>query len=128
MNPLFAFKYTPNYKWGMTVGPVTLAWQEWSLVLLVCSCVFAVASAYLAWRYGRWWLTIPIAIPTALSVYMFVMFRIVDTPGGDPHSEFEYVSGFFLFTVPLIIIHAVVSFTMPRRKPPAEPPGRYNSP
>lgn len=94
----------------MTVGPIILSWQEWSLLLVLCSCVFTALSAYLAWRSGRWWVTLPIAVLSVLSIDIYTANRRFGSPDGD----FEYVSGFFLFAFPLAIVHAVVSFTMPR--------------
>lgn len=125
MPPLFATKYDPNYQGTMAIGPVTMSWQEWSLVLLFCTCVFTLLSAYWAWRSGRWWLTLPIAVLSALGVDVYTANRRFGSSDGD----FEYVAGFFLFALPLVIVHAVVSFAMPRCRPsPAEPAGRYNSP
>ncbi len=125
MIPLFAFKPGPGWKGTMTVGPVTLAWREWALVLLVCSIAFTLLSAFLAHRYGRWWLTVPIALLTAVIAYIYRMFW----RGSGPDDDFEDALVVFLFVLPLVIVHAVVSFTMPRRnRAPAEPVRRYNSP
>lgn len=122
---LFAFKPGPNYQWSMTVGPVTLAWEEWALVLLVCAVAFTLFSAFLSFRYGRWWMTALIALPTLLIADIYRHFW----GGSAPHSDYENSLHVFVALVPLVIVHAVVSFTMPRRRPPpAEPAGRYNSP
>lgn len=118
MPPLFAFKPGPGWVGTMTVGPVTLSWDEWALVLLVCSAAFTLFSIFLSFRYGRWWMTAPIALPTALIASIYRKFD----SGSSPRSDYESAWSVFVFLVPLIIVHAVVSFTMPRRRPaPADP-------
>ena len=124
MPPLFAFKPGPGWKGTMSIGTVTLAWQEWTLVLLVCSVAFTLFSAFLAHRHGRWWLTLPIALLTAMIACIYRMFW----RGSGPDDDFEDSCYVFVALVPLVIVHAVVSFTLPRsRASPAEPVRRYNS-
>ena len=109
----------------MTACGVTLGWSEWTLVLLVCSAIFTLCSMILAHRYGRWWMTVPIALLTALIAYIYRMFW----KGQPPDIDFENSWYVFVVSVPLLLVHAVVSFAMPRYKqPPAEPARRYNSP
>lgn len=131
MIPLFAKHPGPNYQWTMTVGPLALAWQEWAMVLLVCSCAFTLLSVYLSFRYGRWWMTVPIAV---LTVFIALQYGVC-CESDAPASSFEDAKAVFLFALPFVIIHTVVSFTVPRRKQPFddwpdswEPSSRYNSP
>jgi len=126
MIPLFAFKPGSNYVWTLTVDPVTLDWDEWAQLLNAAILAFALLSVFLTRRFGRWWLTVPIAM---IAAYVCL------TVSSDPEANFWESWYGFLFALPLVIVHAVVSFTMPRRKEPLddwpdswEPARRYNAP
>ncbi len=125
MTPLFAFSPGPNYQWTMTVGGITLDWDEWARLLNVLILSFTLLSVLFTRRFGRWWLTAPIALVAAY---------VCLTVSSDPQSNFWESWYGFVLVLPLIIVHAVLSFTIPKRKQPFddwpdswEPASRFNS-
>ena len=117
---LFAFKPGPNWVGTLTVGPVTMDWDEWAFLLNTLLLSLTLLSSLLMIRFGRWWLTVPIALVTAYAGLTVPM---------NPKDNFNDSWHGFVLVLPIVIVHAVVSFAMPRRKPrPAEPVRRYNSP
>jgi hypothetical protein len=121
MLPLFAYKHPKGYIATTTVGPITLETEHWVLALLACSVVMAMISTYFAWWVGRWWLTAVIST-LALVIVHIVLARRNDVPES---VCLHRIAGVDAVLFPLVVVHAVVSLTMPR--PPAEPPRRYNS-
>lgn len=112
MPPLFAFKPGPNYQWSMTVGPVTLSWYQWFDLLLCTAITLSVASWILTLRSGRWYLSAGITLLTA-AIAFGSSWR-----GAPPHCVFEEARNWFVLLLPLALVHAVLAFTIPKRKQP----------
>jgi hypothetical protein len=112
MPPLFAFKPTPGYQWTMTVGPVVLSWGEWLDLLYALAIAFALVSLLVTcWRGRWWWMLIPI---TLLAWWIDGIWRSYGK--GQPfHESFNAAVFPFFLQLPLVIVHAVLSFTLPRR-------------
>lgn len=109
MPPLFACKPGPNYIWTLTVGPVTMDWDEWAFLLNAMLIAFTLLSVFLTIRFGRWWMTFPIALVTAYAGLVYPE---------DSQDNFEDSWHVFVLAFPLTIVHVVVSLTIPKRKQP----------
>lgn len=103
-----------------------MSWDEWAFLLNAALVAFTLLSVFLTIRFGRWWITFPIVLVTTYAGLIYPE---------DSKDNFEDSWHAFVLTFPLIIVHAVLSFTIPKRKQPFddwpdswEPSSRYNSP